>query len=216
VDRFLLVESPVTHSGNPKPLFFKENEGRFAEWLPKITALVVDLPDAGHWGRERAQRDAVLAAVAARAAPEDVVILSDCDEVVSAEAIRELADTELPCQFVFPMHVYRLNWRWTTPSEPHFQICRADRQSSFGTRTFKPKVVKGWHFAYMGGEERITYKLQSFCHEELNTPAHHNLAVEAAAYGRDVFGRKDREVERCPDDEMPACVTRGRFGALLA
>ena len=214
VDRFLLVESPVTHSGDPKPLFFEENRGAFAEWLPKIDHVVAGLPQPDHWGRERAQRDAVIDAVKARAAPDDLLVLSDCDEVVSAAALREVGDG--PTQFVFPMHVYRLNWRWTDPPEAHWQICRADRVGRFGTRVFQPKVVEGWHFAYMGGEERIQYKLRSFCHAELNTPQAHALAAAAAASGDDVFGRKYRRVESVPDNALPTSVTRERFGALFA
>ena len=30
VDKFVLVEAGETHSGKPKPLYFKENEARFA------------------------------------------------------------------------------------------------------------------------------------------------------------------------------------------
>ncbi len=42
VDKFVLVESTVTFSGNPKPLYFNENKQRFEKFLDKIIHVVVD------------------------------------------------------------------------------------------------------------------------------------------------------------------------------
>ena len=35
VDYFVLVESPRTFSGMPKPLYYAENKDRFAKWSPQ-------------------------------------------------------------------------------------------------------------------------------------------------------------------------------------
>ena len=39
VDQFIIMESGIDFVGNPKPLFFKENEHLFEEWKDKITYL---------------------------------------------------------------------------------------------------------------------------------------------------------------------------------
>ena len=59
VDKFILVESEMTHSGQPKTLIFEENREKFEPWLEKIVHVVMEkLPDSrDHWVRERAQRD---------------------------------------------------------------------------------------------------------------------------------------------------------------
>ena len=46
VDKFILVESSVTHSGLPKPFYFEENKERFSKFLDKIIHIkVTNTPD---------------------------------------------------------------------------------------------------------------------------------------------------------------------------
>jgi beta-1,4-mannosyl-glycoprotein beta-1,4-N-acetylglucosaminyltransferase len=42
VDQFVIAESNITHSGQPKPFHFEENKTRFAPWLDKIIYLQVN------------------------------------------------------------------------------------------------------------------------------------------------------------------------------
>jgi beta-1,4-mannosyl-glycoprotein beta-1,4-N-acetylglucosaminyltransferase len=42
VDYFIIVESSLTHTGNPKPYYFEENKGRFESFLPKIIHLKIE------------------------------------------------------------------------------------------------------------------------------------------------------------------------------
>lgn len=46
VDKFILIESSVTHSGLPKPFYFEENKERFSKFLDKIIHIkVTNTPD---------------------------------------------------------------------------------------------------------------------------------------------------------------------------
>lgn len=46
VDKFILVESSVTHSGLPKPFYFEENKERFSKFLDKIIHIkITNTPD---------------------------------------------------------------------------------------------------------------------------------------------------------------------------
>jgi len=46
VDKFILVESSVTHSGLPKPFYFEDNKERFSKFLDKIIHIkVTNTPD---------------------------------------------------------------------------------------------------------------------------------------------------------------------------
>lgn len=46
IDHFIIVESSITHQGNPKPFIFEENKDKFAEFLPKIIYIkVVNTPN---------------------------------------------------------------------------------------------------------------------------------------------------------------------------
>jgi len=42
VDFFIIVESSVTHSGDPKPYYFEENKSRFSKFLDKIISFKVE------------------------------------------------------------------------------------------------------------------------------------------------------------------------------
>lgn len=96
VDIFVLAESRVTFQGNPKPLIFHENRQRFAQFADRIHHIVVpDMPggtrNSDDWRRQRYQRNALMSGIA-DATPNDVVLLSDVDEIPRAETIRVIAE----------------------------------------------------------------------------------------------------------------------------
>lgn len=114
VDRFVLCEAPITFKGNPKPLHFAENRDRFKPFLHKITHVVIDDMPIGranasaHWKRQKFQRNAIRRGLL-DAAPDDLVILSDVDEIPRASVIAGLARrTGKPSVFSFEMNEYRL------------------------------------------------------------------------------------------------------------
>ncbi|MBB5754071.1 hypothetical protein [Prosthecomicrobium pneumaticum] len=93
VDRFVLVEARSTFAGAAKPLHFAQNRERFAPFLDRIHHIVLeDLPSAERagWPRQDRQRDA-LAAGLAEAGPDDLVLLSDVDEIPRASAVARAA-----------------------------------------------------------------------------------------------------------------------------
>lgn len=89
VDRFVIAEANTTFSGLPKALHYAENSGRFSAFADRITHVVVDtaaLGEVGSWERRRRQCEGLLRGLA-DAAADDVVILSDVDEIVMAPAV---------------------------------------------------------------------------------------------------------------------------------
>ena len=96
VDRFVLVESTLTHMGQPKPLYYAENKERFAAFRDRIIHIVVDdMPDAAAekdpWVREIGQRDAIARGLT-EARPRDRIIVSDLDEIPKPAALRAALD----------------------------------------------------------------------------------------------------------------------------
>lgn len=66
VDMFVIVESPLTFTGLPKPLVFADNKARFAEW-PMHHVVVNHTRDYDSaWDREYAQRMEIYTAPAYR------------------------------------------------------------------------------------------------------------------------------------------------------
>jgi beta-1,4-mannosyl-glycoprotein beta-1,4-N-acetylglucosaminyltransferase len=98
VSKFVLLESELTFTGNRKPLFYAENKKRFARYAPQIEHVVLrasDFPPGLQtaWDREFFSRRSLLRGLQ-DAKPDDLVLISDVDEIPKPENLRaELEDT---------------------------------------------------------------------------------------------------------------------------
>lgn len=102
VDKFVLVEATRTFQGNPKPLHYSDNKERFKEFNDKIIHVVVDdLPPksfaiyksstaSGPFEMEIHQRNAIARGLK-NCKSDDVVIISDLDEIPNPKKIKEFA-----------------------------------------------------------------------------------------------------------------------------
>ena len=93
VDKFVLVEAGETHTGKPKPYYFKENEARFRQFLDRIIYVKVESFPQGHdaWWNENYQRNEILRGLE-DAKPDDVILISDLDEIPRPEEVKKLSD----------------------------------------------------------------------------------------------------------------------------
>jgi len=114
VDRFVLCEASVTFRGKAKPLHFKENRDRFQPFLNKIVHVVVDdMPkgrdnEAAYWRKQKFQRNAIARGLG-EAAADDLVLLSDLDEIPRAGAVMTAAGHPgKPVIFSLEMRDHRL------------------------------------------------------------------------------------------------------------
>ena len=90
VDKFVIVEATRTHSNQLKPLVFADNKERFRRFLDKIIYVVVDkypLIESA-WTIENHQRNCIAKALAA-CHDDDVILISDLDEIPHPEKIKE-------------------------------------------------------------------------------------------------------------------------------
>jgi len=113
VDKFVLVEAGETHAGNPKPLYFKENEARFAEFKDRIIYVCIEkFPEIckTDWGRENYQRNAIAEGLK-NAKDDDTILISDLDEIPRTEKIAEYAGTPGIKVFDQRYYAYYLNYR---------------------------------------------------------------------------------------------------------
>ena len=113
VDFFVLAESTRTFSGSPKPLYFQENSARFKAYAKKIIHVVVaDLPAEGDaWAREAFQRNAIVRGLG-NARPDDIIMLSDVDEIPRPEILATLSPASVESCIHFIEHdyyTYKLN-----------------------------------------------------------------------------------------------------------
>ncbi len=123
VNRFVIAEATRTHSGKPKELLFEKNRSRYAAFADKITYVVVDdlLPeeevakDAYNlpWVNENRQRNALIRGLA-DAKDDDVIMVSDLDEIPRPEKIAEaraFASEGGIVRFVQRIYMYFANFR---------------------------------------------------------------------------------------------------------
>ena len=93
VDKFIIVESAFTHSGDKKPFYLKDNMQRFAKFKEKIILTSNDRfrkKDSPNQ-REIFQRNIIGKVLKENnAKKEDLIVISDCDEIPRASIIREL------------------------------------------------------------------------------------------------------------------------------
>jgi hypothetical protein len=189
VHRFVLCESPVTFQGRPKPLCYAESGDRFAAWKDRIIHLTAPvLPGAtGPWERERYQRDHLLAGLAG-AAPDDIVLHGDVDEIPRAEAIGTIAAGAHGIVLGMPQHIFAVDWLDPRGEWPGTVVLRRDQVTTITAmrdlRNSLPRMARaGWHLTWLGGPAAITAKVNSFSHREI-VP----LVTRAAAAG-DLYER---------------------------
>lgn len=214
VDGFVLIESPTTHAGNAKPLYFEQNRERFREFLPKIRHLVPKLAAGDAAGREREQRAAMLTALA-DCGDDDLLIFSDADEIVSAAALRSFRAGGGGAPAVVQQH---FSYYYVNSRGGMWNGSRIFTAGQFRSRPdptywrYRPEGYAqtvadgGWHFSYLGGVEAIQAKLKSFAHHELDRAPFNDPGFirTMMAVGGDLFLRHDDCFRSEPlDDTYP-------------
>ncbi len=119
VDRFVIVESTLTHSGNPKPLYYAENKQRFDKFKDKIIHIIVDefpsFPEATNremaWIRENIQRNAILRAFPQTTNDNDYLIIADLDEIPKPEAVKEAISYDGVTHLSLSAYYYFANYK---------------------------------------------------------------------------------------------------------
>ncbi len=220
VDRFVLVESPFTFTGKSKPLYFEENKDRFKDY--NIVHIVAGFPPhVGDpdpqqiWENETYQRQCLSDGPYS---PNDIVLVSDVDEIPSREIIGQLTPKE-PVKIRHRFSYYYFNMVQKNPPKQEFgavastaSVLRAAtpqvmRNCGYDLRM--PELHGGWHLSYMGGPQAIKKKLQSFSHQEFNTPYFTDTKRIATIMktGKDILDREFMDFQRIPlDDSFPHLV----------
>ena len=112
VDKFVLVEAGETHTGKKKPYHFKENKGRFAEFLDRIIYVGIESFPKGHdaWWNENYQRNEIMRGLEG-VRDDDVILISDLDEIPRPEVIEALSKKGGVWRFNHVMFGFYLNMK---------------------------------------------------------------------------------------------------------
>jgi beta-1,4-mannosyl-glycoprotein beta-1,4-N-acetylglucosaminyltransferase len=207
VDKFVIVEATHNWHGMFKGLLFAqpENLKRFEKFLHKIEYIVVtDMPayDGVEGGTdeepalklETFNRDAIARGLR-DASDEDIILVSDFDEIPRPEIIQILKDKDVNLVNVFkmPQFSYRLNMLAKT-KETYTTVTVAARKKVLDSISVSDlrwqarssidhneanlpnglpiEIIDhgGWHFTWIGDENFINKKIDGYRHEQFRSP----------------------------------------------
>jgi beta-1,4-mannosyl-glycoprotein beta-1,4-N-acetylglucosaminyltransferase len=224
VNMFVVIESPITFSGQEKEVYFcrakefcpKGQYRRLAKYFHKIMVLVPDSIDTNSaWEREYASRR-VVKQLLPRLEADDIVMLSDVDEIPRRLDVRDLTLIHnAPLSFRVRFFYYNMGWikpvHWASPLVLNKALIESSNiHELFLNRHSQGNIGNvGWHLSYFGGAKMIQEKLRAFSHQEYNKEPFTNIDFiqEAIDTGRDLFNRG--ATEDCVENEFPADMPIG-------
>lgn len=189
--------------------------------------------------REVFQRDSVIHGLIGIAQPDDLIIISDLDEIPNPSAVQQVIDSFIPG------NIYNLCQKWYMY---YFNVCCSDEW--FGTRICDFKSIDGrsidlmryhlenrseqpgpivenggWHFSFLGGEQRVREKLAAYSYQgrrskyflQILDKVFPNRILKKIQNNEDIFntGRLFRTVHL--DDSFPSYLleNRHKFESLI-
>ncbi len=164
VDKFVICESQQTFSGNWKPLYWAERDGRFEEFENKVLYLVVenkDFPTA--FDRAAYQKDRIRSALK-DCKPNDLIYYGDVDEIWKPQT-KEGKLRQLNYSY-FLNNRSSEDWQGTN-------VCKYKNLYNLNKWRANHDIILedgGWHFTNCFDHEGLIKKLESYDHQECNIP----------------------------------------------
>ncbi len=177
VDRFVICEAPFTFRGAPKPLHLAAHPERVARWRDRITLLCYDAPaSADPWLNEWGQRDFLMRGLT-DCAPDDLVLIGDCDEIPDPRNAAERPRTQRILAHRMMMAEGYVNRIAPGPWDGTRSVRAGDLTHFAGLSDIRKRpsaeydvVEGGWHFTSLGGAAVMERKLRTFSHVEYDIP----------------------------------------------
>jgi len=212
VDYFVISESTKNHQGKDKKLNF--NFEKFKKFKNKIIYLVAEFEKerkfVNHLGGEslieQHQRNNLINGLS-KASDNDLIIISDSDEIPDLKKINQIKPTTKFTAFSQKMFMYKLNLQNLNESNwIGSKICLKKylpRPQKLRDLKFKDypfwridkknlQIIKGgWHFSFLQKPNEIAEKIRSYSHGEFNTVENTNedKIKKKIEDGEDIFNR---------------------------
>ena len=236
VDKFIIAEATKNHAGQDKKLNFKiEN---FLKFKDKIHYLIIDdlpinvaSPKKG-WHenhmRDQFQRNALERGYK-EFDDEDLIMISDIDEIPNPEKIKEFNSQNKYACFLQKnyqskinlLNISENNWAGT-------KICKKKylkspqwlRNMKIKKKTFwnffsnKLQLINdgGWHFSFLKDPDSIRNKIVSYSHQEYNKAefTNINLIEKKILKGEDLFNRNIKYKKVNLDESFPNYIIKNK------
>ncbi len=232
VDYFVISESTKTHQGKSKKLNFDIKN--FSKFKSKIIFVIADYNKDINFNKhtggespiEQHQRNTLIKGIQ-NASEEDLIILSDSDEIPDLTKLSQIKSGKKFVAFSQKMFMYKLN------------LQNLDESNWMGSRITKKKNIKsmqelrnmkfknypfwridkynqqiidgGWHFSYMQTPKQILYKVKSFSHGEYDNKNLTETNIENKIIGNeDIFGRGTKLEKVSIDASYPEYIFQNK------
>lgn len=168
VEKFVIVESDMTHSGKPKRMWFTENKDRFDKFSDKIIHIIYngyyienDQRDTHIvWANENNQRNKIVEALNIAQPSDGILYVVDVDEIPKPEKLlegRELYNkTGMLVNFALEQCMYYMNYNFKGFKQilgsMMYNVDRAKQiYKSVGRNDYSVSAVR-WHMVADGHE----------------------------------------------------------------
>ena len=189
VDYFVISESTKTHQGTDKKLNFNANN--FPKYKNKIKYIVADFDrEKGftkHTGGEsiieQHQRNCIAKGLL-EAADNDLIILSDSDEIPDLKKLNQIKFKTKYTAFSQMMFMYKINLQnlnesnWigskiclkkNFPQPQKLRNMKFKNYPFWRIDKFNMQIISGgWHFSFLQSPKDIATKIKSYSHGEFN------------------------------------------------
>ena len=211
VDYFVISESTKTHQGENKKINFNLNN--FTKFKHKIKFVIAEYNEeinfknhrGGESPIEKHQRNCLIKGIN-NASTEDLIILSDSDEIPDLTKISEIKKNKKFIAFSQKMFTYKLNLQNLDESnwigskitkKKYISTMQNLRDLKFKRYPFwrldkrNLQIIKGgWHFSYLQSPDQILQKIKSFSHGEFNNNTLNEKQIEERILNnKDLFDR---------------------------
>jgi beta-1,4-mannosyl-glycoprotein beta-1,4-N-acetylglucosaminyltransferase len=211
VDFFVISESTKTHQGKPKKINFDIN--KFSKFKHKIIFVVADynkkIDFLNHTGGEspveQHQRNFLIKGIE-KASPDDLIILSDSDEIPDLSKLKDINKNKKFIAFSQKMFMYKLNlqnldesnWIGSKITKKKYITSMQDlRNLKFKNYPFwridkyNLQIIRGgWHFSFLQTPQQILEKIRSYSHGEFNNKNINEKNIEEKILkNEDIFSR---------------------------
>jgi beta-1,4-mannosyl-glycoprotein beta-1,4-N-acetylglucosaminyltransferase len=211
VDYFVISESTKTHQGKDKKINFDIK--KFSKFRDKIKFIVADYKEiinfkkhtGGESPIEQHQRNSLIKGIE-DASSEDLIILSDSDEIPDLTKLIEINNNKKFIAFSQKMFMYKMNLQNIEESNwigskitkkkniTTMQNLRNLKFKKYPFWRFDKKNLQtirgGWHFSFLQTPEQILKKIKSFSHGEFNIKNVNEKNIEEKILkNQDIFGR---------------------------
>jgi len=235
VDYFVISESTKTHQGKNKKINFNINN--FPKFKDKIIFLIANYDEKVNFDKhtggespiEQHQRNKLIDGLI-DANQDDLIILSDSDEIPDLEKLNEIKKGKKFIAFSQKMFMYKLNLQNIEESNwiGSRIVKKKDLKSMQSLRNLKFKnypfwrldkknlqiINGGWHFSFLQTPDQILEKIKSYSHGEFNTEDINEKKIEERILkNEDIFKRGNTLKKVQLDETFPRFIieNRGNF-----